>query len=118
MNYVREAIEFVTTRRIEILKGEQERKLSGQRINAERMRNFEKFRCQDCRLPHAQQFMVHDEVWALAKFPQEASVCFRCFVSAMPRPLVIEDFKHCLTNEMIFRAYEMGVNMAVQHEPA
>ena len=117
MNYVRESIEFVTTRRIEILAKEQERKLNGQRISAERMRNLVKFRCHDCHLPHAQQFMVHDEVWALAKYPQGALVCFRCFSAAMPRPVTIEDFTQCLTNEMIFRAFEMGT-MAVQHEPA
>lgn len=107
-----DSIEYVNLRRVEILAKENQRKLHGQRISAERIRNFEKFRCHECGLPHAQQFMVHDEVWALAEFPPASFICFPCFVRAMPRKLTIEDFKPCLTNEMIFHAYAMGEEAA------
>lgn len=111
-SHVLDSIEYITSRRIEILSKENERRLHGQRISAEREKNFDKFRCHECGLPHAMQFIVHDEVWALAKFPRTSFVCFPCFVRAMPRPLTIEDFKQCLTNEMIFHGYAMGEQAA------
>lgn len=112
MTYAKEAVAFVTVRRMELKQKEADRRKSGQRISAERTRNYEKFMCHECQLPHAQMFMVQDEVWALAKFAPAALVCFSCFVRAMPRPLVIEDFKPCLTNEMLFHAYTMGLQAA------
>ena len=106
--HVEECIEYVTHRRVEIMQNAQARILQGRRDNPERRRNYEKFKCVVCKLPHAEMFMVHDEVWALCNFPPESVVCFPCFLKAMPRPLVIEDFKQCLMNEMVFHAFAMG----------
>lgn len=114
--YAQECIAYTITRRIEILSNHNNHHRNGQRISAERARNFEKFRCQECGLPHAQMFLVHDEVWALAGFEPQTFACYPCFVRALPRPLVIEDFKQCLLNEMFFHAFALAQNTQVNYD--
>lgn len=48
-------------------------------------------RCQECRSPDSDLFMVHDELWASSGL--DGWVCFRCFEKAIGRRLMPSDFK-------------------------
>lgn len=48
-------------------------------------------RCDKCRSPDADLYMVHDELWRSSGM--DGWVCFRCFEKAIGRLLVPSDFK-------------------------
>jgi len=48
-------------------------------------------RCDQCRSPDADLYMVHDELWESSGL--EGRVCFRCLEKAIGRALVPSDFK-------------------------
>jgi len=58
-------------------------------------------RCQDCKKPFPEIFMVTDELWdAYGVGPKV--LCIACFTKRVPRPLTIADFKAVPCNELLF----------------
>lgn len=114
LNYIAEALHKIKHKKIDMAKSLDARIARGDMISDELLRRHKMYRCCVCSLHRNEMFMVHDHVWAEAGFAKADFVCFPCFANRIKRPLTIEDFVQALGNEMMFHAYNMGMECATE----